>query len=172
MDNTTKSSIKNIKIRIAEMLQERAWLEESKHDKSDPSSYWSDFCAYFDYMIGMQEESFSKLRIHTYHLTGDNYQKYYFEKDISYLVDEWETITKHTPSDFIIHEPEGGIGHRLKNGKLISFDVLRFQHTINTFHSTGILKKLFDMTQQQRFILEIGAGYAGFGYHLHNILKK
>ncbi len=47
-------------------------------DPAQPSQYWSDFCSAFDYMLELPEESFAKLRLHADHLTGDNYQTYYF----------------------------------------------------------------------------------------------
>jgi len=60
-------------------------------------------------MLWLLEECFSKLRLHTYHLTGDNYQTYYFGTPDS-LRPLWEECVKDIPSEYVLSEPAGGIG--------------------------------------------------------------
>jgi hypothetical protein len=78
--------IKEIQAGIKGMLEERASLIRPAAAPTNgssaaviaPSSYWSDFCAQFEYMLDLPAAAFGKLRNHTYHLTSDNYQTYYF----------------------------------------------------------------------------------------------
>jgi len=140
MDENACEMIRNIKSRIIDMLEERQRLQNKELSVASPSKYWSDFCSFFDYMLWLPEESFSKIRLHTYHLTADNYQTYYFNVEASYFVSNWEELTKNIPSLYKIYEPEGGIGFSLGNGKVVSHDILRFQYIVLKLYITiGII---------------------------------
>ncbi len=168
MDDALREKIRIIKIKIYAMLQERQQLLNNELEVATPSSYWADFCSYFDYMLGLPEDAFTKIRLHTYHLTGDNYQSYYFGVT-SWLAQRWEEETEGIPDKYIIEEPKGGIGSRLKNGHYVSTDILMFQRVISTIYHHKSLFIPSDV-QSKLVILEIGAGYGGLAHHLSNIL--
>jgi hypothetical protein len=63
----------------------------------------------------------------------------------------------------------GGIGFAYE-GRLISHDIIRFQHVIGTLHRQGVLERLAG--QPHPFTLEIGSGYGGLAYHLHRIVGR
>ncbi len=172
MDKNSYQMIRSIKSRIIAMLEERQRLENKEVSFASPSRYWSDFCSFFDYMLGLPEESFSKLRLHTYHLTTDNYQIYYFGVDAEPFKAYWRELIKDIPPSYIIYEPDGGIGFSLDNGKIVSHDILRFQYIIKTFYRYGIIFSILSIGQERKFILEIGAGYGGLAHHLSNILEN
>lgn len=173
MDEKTHAKIKDIKGRIVAMLMERQSLERQDETLVSPSNYWSDFCSYFDYLLDLSEESFEKIRLHTYHLTGDNYQAYYFGDAETFMkTSGLNKLTKDLPSVYVLNEPEGGIGFRLGNGRFVSLDILRYQRTVSTLYRHGILSKFARDNQQRRLVLEIGAGYGGLAHHLSNICQN
>jgi len=116
------------------MLDERQQFQSGDVNITAPSKYWSDFCSFFDYMLWLPEESFSKLRLHTYHLTGDNYQTYYFQRNqpsACAFKAMWEESVRDIPFEYVLNEPNGGIGFDFGNGKFVSHDIVRFQHAVN-----------------------------------------
>ena len=86
MRDADVTRIKEIQTGIRAMLAERASLIQPTAERTNgasaqviaPSSYWSDFCTQFEYMLELATREFARLRNHTYHLTSDNYQTYYF----------------------------------------------------------------------------------------------
>ncbi len=173
MDQKSQRIIREIKSRVTGMLEERQEL--SGHSAAvAPSKFWSDICSFFDYVLWLPEHSFSRLRLHTYHLTGDNYQTYYFGK---FNVDSFEALWKQSvagiPLDFVLSEPKGlikGIGFEVGDGRLVSHDILRFQHVFNTLYLHGVISSLANSRGPRKIILEIGGGYGGLAHHLSRIL--
>jgi putative sugar O-methyltransferase len=175
--NVTK--IREIKARVRGMLEERAALVEHTPDAKasgapaaviSPSSYWTDFCRQFEYMLGLPEEAFDKLRNHTYHLTSDNYQTYYFGDPIVFRrVTSYDAVTAGLPERFRLGEPENGIGFKL-DGKIVSWDIVRFQRAFSALYRQGVLDKL-DALPRRR-ILEIGGGYGGIAHQLGKAFPK
>lgn len=170
MDDLSRAKIRDVKSKIMAMLEERQ-TSRSGGDASLvlPSDYWTDFCSYFDYMIGMKEEAFAKLRLHTYHLTGETYLTYYFG-DPSDFDESIEALTKNIPHQFVINEPEGGIGFHYSDGRFVSYDIMKFQRMINSIYRHGILAAL--KAKRRSNILEIGGGYGGLAHHLSSILNN
>lgn len=172
MTEEDRIKISIIKSKIEEILIERQQFQNGHHNIFIPSNYWADFCSYFDYMPGLSEEAFAKLRLHTYHLTGDNYQTYTFQDPYEYRIHA-DVLTKDIPPEFILNEPEGGIGFLYEDGRFLSRDILRFQRVINALYRHGVFNSLLDPAKQKRnYVIEIGAGYGGLVHHLSNIVGK
>jgi SAM-dependent methyltransferase len=152
------------------MFEERQAFEFEGSSLFSPSKYWSDFCSYFDYMFALPEEYFTKLRLHTYHITGDNYQRYYFgnSDDFMSAKDLFE-LTKGIPSEYVINEPESGIGFHYGGDRFVSRDTVGCQIVINTFYRNNVLSRLKGNSEQRCHILDIGAGYGALAHHLSNI---
>jgi putative sugar O-methyltransferase len=161
--------VQEIKAAVARMLDERHQLEFGENaGVVSPSAYWTDFCSFFDYVPGMQDEAFAKLRLHTYHLTGDNYLTYYMDtgRGESRFLAAWRRQVEGVPENYILYEPGQGIGYRTPGG-LVSVDITRYQHVVNTLHRQGI----FDGLRGRRpFLLEIGSGYGGLAHHLSRVI--
>lgn len=182
MNQSDRTKIRDIKSKVGAMLQERHLLEDYPSDSpsegneisvAEPSKYWSDFCSFFDYMLGLPEEFFAKLRLHTYHLTGDNYQFYYFGKPGKFWTSSnLDRMTEGLPSSFIINEPEGGIGFHYPDGRFVSQDIVRYQRVLNTFYRCNVLPELAGSDKKRRYVLEIGGGYGGFAHHFSNIYEN
>jgi SAM-dependent methyltransferase len=167
--------IRDIKAKVRAMLEERQQL--AAHDPQAgvrPSAFWSDFCSYSDYMLELPDESFSKLRLHTYHLTSDNYQTYYFEDAEDFArAKDLKSLTGGIPADLVLNEPEDGIGLRYPNGRFVSVDIIRYQKVVNTLYRQGVIAELSGRAKAQRVIvLEVGGGYGGLAHHLSRIVPR
>lgn len=158
------------------MLVERnALLSESRADTHEvsPSSYWSDYCEHFKYLLDLPEEYFATLRNHTFHLTGDTYLSYapppreVKEKEYRQMFD---TIWSSVPRDFWISEPQEGYGFYYK-GYWINRDLHRYQEVINILYTEGFFQDL-QKSKNRINILEIGAGFGGLIYHISKCLPK
>jgi hypothetical protein len=175
MDSNARERINAIKTRIIRMLEERQALAAGQ--TAEPSKLWSDTCSFFDYMLSLPAESFSKLRTHTYHFTADNYQTYshgrIYPRIVEAFKNRWKKLIADIPTGYVITEPnEGvqGIGYEVEKGVLISEDTLKFQATINTLCKQGILTSL--KNGEHKFILEIGTGYGGLAHQLHRMISN
>jgi len=166
--------IRKIKSEIVGMLAERQSLEQSVRtaEKSlvHPSELWSASCSSFDYLLGLREESFEKLRLHTYHLTGDNYQTYRFGDPGQFRqVSNIDGLTDGIPPEYVLNEPSGGIGFRYDDGRFLSGDIARFQRVVSTLYRHGLLHDLSKPGGRRRHLLEIGGGYGGLVHHLSRV---
>lgn len=168
MHETDRARIRAIKAWVAAMLEERAALANAGNPLAAPSRYWSDFCSYFDYLPGLPEESFARLRLHTYHLTADNYQTYFFGDREQFLA-RLDGLVEGLPPAYRVDEPEGGIGFRYPDGRFLSVDSVRFQRVVTSLHRRGVLARLLAIAGRRRRLLEIGAGYGGLAHHLSRI---
>lgn len=171
IDAKTQAMIKASKDHVTAMLNERLQLS-IRDDIINPSEYWMSFCEKFDYMLNLEEEAFLKLRLHTYHLTGDNYQRYFFMESPDGFIQHWLKLISHRPEACIISEPReaGGFGI-MHNGRLVSEDIIRFQTAINSLYDSNIIQQLAKNDEQKVF-LEIGAGYGGFAHHISRLIKN
>lgn len=170
MDEHSRAMIKSIKTKVIAMIEERKSLVVGSTKLVSPSALWAEGMLNFDYMLGLDEESFSKLRLHTYHLTGDVWLTYLGDPQDFRVGGGLDTASKDIPSKLILNEPEGGIGFRYSDGRFISSDISRFQQVVNTLYRHGILTTLLSSEKQRSYLLEIGAGYGGLLHHLSNIL--
>ena len=173
MQSTNHLKIEEIKFKIECMLKERQLLESNNTTVVSPSKYWSDFCSCFEYMLELSEKSFAKLRLHTYHLTGDNYQLYYFGDPEAFLkAYHWKALVDGVPTEYVLNEPEDGIGFRYSDGRFLSSDIARFQRVVSSLYRHHVLTDLSSSDAPRLYVLEVGGGYGGLGHHLSRIIKN
>jgi hypothetical protein len=165
MDDQRLGAIGQIKTKIELMLNERQAMM-AEHNTADPSSVWSAACDIFDYLPGMRDESFGKLRLHTHVLTSDHYLQYVLGTGREQLRKRWEGVIKNVPEKYIIEEPEGGFGFRF-GGRLVSGDTVRYQMLINALYQRGFLSLL--ESDRRKCILEIGGGYGALAHHISSL---
>jgi hypothetical protein len=165
-----RETLCEIQRKVRAMLEERLTLIQDGPFRR-PSSYWTDFTSFFDYMTDLSPASLAKVRLHTYHLTGDNYQTYYFGNRGGFLdfYGAW-LETDGLPAEHVLSEPEDGIGFRLEDGRFVSADIARFQRCVSTLSRRGVLGELCRSGPPPR-VIEIGGGYGGLALHLSQILK-
>jgi SAM-dependent methyltransferase len=165
-----EDALRQVPRKVRAMVEERRTTSPDG-PSSQPSRYWTDFTAFFDYMTDLSPRSLAKVRLHTYHLTGDNYQTYYFGNRRAFFdfYGPWLEIDG-LPAEHILSEPEDGIGFRLEDGRLVSADIARFQRSVSTLSRHRILDELTRWGSPPR-VLEIGGGYGGLALHLSRILR-
>ncbi len=164
MDNITRDKIRQIKNSVCRMLEERS--------PGDTSNMWSFTCGQLQYVLGLEEQYYSQIRIHTYHLDNDSYVRY--KADTPYRqADEglWRRLASMLPKSYVEGEPRcaGEYGHEI-DGMLINKNTIRNYAVIKTLHQKGIISTL--LSTEAPVILEIGAGYGGLAYHLSRIVRK
>jgi len=164
--------VRVIKDLVLSMIQERVVIDFRNEDIKTPSAYWSSFCNKFQYMLGLSEEYYGSLRLHTYHLDGDNYQNYFFKRNLKTDKRIWEGLTKDIQKKYILSAPSylGEPGY-VFNGHVVSTTVLNCQHAINTFLKENIMQRL-ESKPTRTHILEIGGGYGALAYHINKIIKN
>ena len=108
-----------------------------------------DGCAFFSYSLDLPPEAWTRLRLHTYHFTGDNYQMYLWHPPAS-LCGVWAKLVQDLPEALRLGEPRGGIGF-VHDGRLISHDIVRFQRVIRTLHHQGVLPRLSHSAHRDRW---------------------
>jgi SAM-dependent methyltransferase len=140
---------------VLELVRSRS--DPSLPPEVRPSAYWEDFCGYFRYVFALPEEELRRIRLHTYHLTSDGYQRYYFaERGLrDLLVRGQRHFLDRIGPGFSLEEGENGIGVDGPDGR-VSHDLLRY---------LGVLVDLVESKQLTRettgTVLEIGGGYGG-----------
>ena len=171
LTDSQTATLDEIRRKVRAMLEERERLIRDGTFRP-PSRYWTDFTTFFDYMGDLSPRSLAKVRSHTYHLTGDNYQTYYFGNRKGFLdfYGPW-LATDGLPAEHVLSEPEDGIGIRLEDGRFVSADIARFQRSVATLSRSGILGKLTRLGVPPR-IIEIGGGYGGLALHVSRILGR
>lgn len=169
LDKNNCEKVAKIKKLVLVMIQERNETNGSG-DILRPSDYWNLSCDKFQYLLGLSEEYFGQLRLHTYHLDGDNYQNYFFKKNLSRDQRFWESMVQGLPKDYIISAPAilGEPGYNF-NGHVVSAGTLSCQHAIKTLLQNGIINKLSNSNSPA--ILEIGGGYGAMAHHLGGIIN-
>ncbi len=175
MNEEQIQAIKKIKLLVKKMLVERnALLSEPTADAcvASPSSFWSEHCEHFKYMIDLPEEYFTTLRKHTFHLTGDTYLSYMPPRELKQkkFRQLFDAIWSRVPQDFWISEPQQGYGFYYK-GCWVNHDVCRYQSAIDILYAEGIFRDL-RKSKSRINILEIGAGFGGLLYHISKCLSK
>jgi putative sugar O-methyltransferase len=123
----------------------------------------------WDYVVDLPEEAYEKLRLHTYHFTGDNYQRYLERVGAEQFSADWAALSSMVPEEYRLHEPGNGIGFDCADGRFVSADVMRFQEVVNAFHASGLLEEL--RRKPRNLVLEIGAGYGGLIYQLSSLFS-
>jgi putative sugar O-methyltransferase len=168
MNQLVRQRLRTARVRVTRMIAER----DAHGDPSQkPSRYWADFCSYFDYMFGLPDEAFERLRLHTYHLTGDSYQRYYFgDADAFWETERLDDLARSLPPELVINEPPGGIGHRYPSGRFVSADTLRYQRVLGSLYRAGVISQLRELPRPR--LLEVGGGYGGLAHHLSAILGQ
>ncbi len=172
LNKEDSDKVRIIKSGILSMIDERNSIKEADNNFISASAYWASFCEKFQYLFGLSEEYFGQLRLHTYHLDGDNYQTYFFKRNINADRKLWENLTAGLPKERILSAPlileEPGYDF---DGKIISTTVLNCQHAINTLFAEGIIDRLSRVPGKVT-VLEIGGGYGALVYHLDRFIKN
>jgi hypothetical protein len=145
----------NIKSYLAAALERRQRPEVPSF--LQPSPYWQDFIRFSNYVPKLPGEELRFIRYHTWHLTSDHYQFYYFSQGPTQraLREEYEYFLGKLGSTAKYGEDSFGIGFESDYGKL-SRDLVRYMMVLTDLARHGALA-----ASGPQAILEIGGGYGG-----------
>jgi len=166
VSDSTTSAISHYKVLVGRMLEERSRETEPT---ASPSGYWSGYCKHIEYLMGLDERFFARLRDHTWHLTGDNYSRYLHPQVLNTrptLEQGFRNIWSRLPPHLHLEEPETSFGLEI-DGRIVNTDLLRYQRLIAAMHEAHLLGYI---KSPQATTLEIGAGYGGFAHQLSSCL--
>lgn len=130
------------------------------HPESAPSDYWKDFVEYFKYVYSLPDWELKNIRRHTYHLTSDGYQRYYFATPAyrNLLIRGFAFFLSQLDG-FRIDEGYLGIGVDAEKDK-ISHDLLRYLGMLADLVKSGAMSQGCSRSASFK-VLEIGGGYGG-----------
>src|SRR5215475_4626083 len=113
----------DIKRFVERAIQERDAVTDARRKASDS---WRLGIHLTAYIRQLDEFELKSLRRHTFHFTGDNYQRYFYgsNSDRDGLLQQAETTFARLPS-FSVDETSSGIGYDGPHGRM-SFDLLRY----------------------------------------------
>lgn len=124
------------------------------------SEYWADFCDFFRYVYYLPEWELRRIRRHTFHLTSDLYQRYYFaDEGFRSLIENGYRFFIDQLEGFQIDEGPQGIGIEVNN-RTLSHDLLRYLGVLVDMVKSDAVGRDRSKSDAQS-ILEIGGGYGG-----------
>ena len=122
-----------------------------------PSDYWGESFKYSEYVRTLPPDELKRIRYHTWHLTSDHYQIYYFGTDANKrcLLEEYDYLSGMLEGPAAFAEDDSGIGFDTDRGKL-SIDLVRYLLVLVDLVRHGPIS-----ADGPRTVLEIGGGYGG-----------
>lgn len=141
---------------------------------NEPSAYWSEELANFDYMLDASPMVISKLRHHSYHLTGLRVYEYRSNHDAQQrrFGAKLRALVDRGGGDLLVPEARelGGFGFEI-DGDLYNLDTLKFYEALIAMRDGGVLGPLL-RDDEPRVVLEIGAGWGGFAYQVKRLCPR
>jgi putative sugar O-methyltransferase len=145
-------------MRLSDIRQfvEIAVQRRERESLAGASDAWRYGISLLSYLRQLDEYELRFLRRHTFHFTGDNYQRYDHgsQADEQHITDAARYHFARLP-DFRIDEGHYGIGYDTEFGR-VSFDLIRYVSLLADLVESGALNR-----DKQSAILEIGGGYGG-----------
>jgi putative sugar O-methyltransferase len=142
----------------------------SRRGVSTPSDYWSEELAGFDYVLEAGPKLVSKLRQHSFHLTGTrvyDYRSSQKKRQVAFEKKLHELRKVDTSGLFVPESPIlGGFGHRIGDD-LVNIDTLKFYESLIALDRAGVISDLRRLGSP--LVLEIGGGWGGFGYQMRTL---
>jgi putative sugar O-methyltransferase len=105
----------------------------------------------------LPDEELRLIRYHTWHLTSDHYQVYYFSEHPTRhaILEEYEYFLERIKTNIKLGENQYGLGFDSDHGK-ISRDLVRYMMVMTDLVGHGVFA-----TSGPQVLLEIGGGYGG-----------
>ena len=141
---------------------------------SEPSRYWQEELAGFEYMLDASPLLIKKLRHHCYHLTGVRDWEYrtHHAYHTARFEDSLKRLQKEDINGVLVPESPklGGFGYTI-SGALYNNDTLRFYDAMLSLDRAGGLDR-FRNSKERRVVAEVGAGWGGFAYQFKTLFPN
>ncbi|HVR76113.1 MAG TPA: putative sugar O-methyltransferase [Planctomycetota bacterium] len=136
-----------------------------------PSDYWREELENFEYLLDASPLVVSRLRHHSYHVTGLRTHDYRSNRDEArrQLAEKLAALVELGGRDLLVPEPRilGGFGFEIDGG-LYNVDTLKFYEALVALEKGAVLGGLRG-GGERRVVWEIGAGWGGFAYQLKTL---
>lgn len=138
----------------------------------EPSGYWCEELAAFEYMLDASPLVIESLRHHTHHVTGlrtydyrsnRDKQKQRFENKLRALLKKGGGEALLVPEAPLL----GGFGFEI-DGRLFNLDTLKFHEVLVALKRAAVLDEFLG-SQDRKLVWEIGAGWGGFAYQFKTL---
>lgn len=138
----------------------------------EPSDYWQEELANFEYMLEASPLLISKLRHHCYHVTGlkaYEYQKV-SESRLSTFHARVRELTRMADTSLLVPESPilGGFGYEIE-GQLYNVDTLKYFEVLAGLDRARVLDRRFRTTNFRRLVWEVGGGWGGLAYQFKTL---
>jgi hypothetical protein len=137
-----------------------------------PSAYWTEELENFGYMFDASPLVIERLRHHCFHLTGIRVYEYrsHRDREARQLEEKLRALQALGYPELMVPEPRdlGGFGFEIDN-ELFNIDTLKFFEALIAMQEGGVLAPLRKPAEERRVVLEIGAGWGGFGYQFKRL---
>lgn len=136
-----------------------------------PSAYWKEELANFEYMLDASPLIIDKLRHHSFHITGVRVYEYRSGRDRQrerYADKLRALLGQGRPDLFVPESPAlGGFGFDV-DGHLINIDTLKFFEVMLALDKGAVLDE-FRGDGERKLVWEVGAGWGGFPYQFKTL---
>lgn len=136
---------------------------------SQPSAYWREELANFEYLLDASPLIIEKLRHHCFHVTGLRVYDYRTNKAKDQLATKLRMLDALGHRELRVPESPilGGFGFEI-DGQLYNVDTLKFYEALIALKLGGVLGD-FSKNSERRIVWEIGAGWGGFAYQFKTL---
>lgn len=139
-----------------------------------PSAYWKEELANFDYLFDASPLIIRKLRQHSYHVTGLKVYDYRSNKDGAQADLDRKLRALIALDETGLKVPEsricGGFGFEI-DGDLYNVDTLKYYEALIALDRGAVLSGLRESTSRP-VVVEIGAGWGGFPYQFKTLFPR
>lgn len=168
--DTSFETYLDVRERVLGMIQE----DKDRGDDS-PSDYWAEELAGFEYLLDASPFVVQKLREHCHHITdirSYEYRKHHTRQRVQ-LAKKLDALRQRDRSDLFVPESQalGGFGHDI-GGQLVNLDTLKFYEILIGLDSARFLTKFWEDNSIPRTVVEIGAGWGGFGHQFKTLFPN
>jgi hypothetical protein len=182
--DTTSTTAKALERRLEALRGQPAWshyVEAREHvlvmldfEQTDPSAYWSEELAGFEYLLDASPLIVDKLRHHSYHVTGLKPYDYRTGKDAAgtLMAEKRDALLQLGDRSLLVPEPQllGGFGHEI-DGRLYNIDTLKYFEVLIALERGAVLPGLREHPGRP-LVWEIGAGWGGLAYALKTVVPN
>jgi putative sugar O-methyltransferase len=150
-------------------------IQTTEESTENPSEYWVEEVAGFEYLLDASPFVVQKLREHCHHITGIRsyeYRKHHTTQRAQFA-NKLAALRERDNSDLFVPESSqlGGFGHDV-DGQLVNLDTLKFYEMLIGLDSAAFLTKFREEDATRHTVLEIGAGWGGFGYQFKTLFPN
>ena len=156
-------------------MRERVLDMLDRDQRHQPSPYWQDELAGFDYMLDASPLVIRKLREHCHHITGlraYEYRPHHAHQQDAFAAKLRALREQDDTGLFVPESPLlGGFGHTIDRA-LVNIDTLKYYECLIAMNRGGLLAPLRADAGEHKVVMLIGDGWGGLTYQLKSLFPN